>query len=121
VIPEAEIMALIAAHHRVERLPRTREPATYYRIDDAHQIGVISTISQPFCSSCDRVRLTATGELYSCLFSASGANLRDPLRAGEDAAALLQRIRGHVWHKEAGYAEQAGYVERRLTMHAMGG
>jgi GTP 3',8-cyclase len=119
VVPEAEIVEVLARESGVERLARDASPATPYRVDGA-PLGVISTVSNPFCASCDRVRVTATGELFACLFSAQGADLRAPLRAGDDAT-LEQRIRDTVWRKGAGYVAQPGYVERPVTMHRLGG
>lgn len=121
VITEQEILDRLRQRYRIEALPRGNEPAAYYLVDGCYRLGVISTISKPFCASCDRVRLTATGDLYSCLFSRSGNNLRDALRAGADAADLVALIRRQVWFKQAGYIEHQGYVERPLTMHAIGG
>ncbi len=121
VVGEAEILHALAREFRIETQVRGSDPATYYLLDGRYQLGVISTISKPFCTTCDRLRLTAEGELYSCLFSAKGRDLRLPLRSGADDAELAQIIRGHVWHKERGYAAQPGYVERPLTMHAIGG
>ncbi len=121
VVNEAEILEVLGRDFHVETLMRSTDPASYYRLDGRHRIGVISTISNPFCASCDRLRLTAHGELYACLFSAKGRDLRDPMRHGHTDAELAQIIRAHVWHKEAGYAVQPGYVERPLTMHALGG
>jgi cyclic pyranopterin phosphate synthase len=120
VVPEAEILACLQPHFHVESLSRGSDPATYYLLDGRYRLGVISTITNPFCASCDRLRLTATGELYGCLFSSRGRDLRGPLRDGADDAALEAIIRGHVWNKEPGYAAN-GYVERPITMHALGG
>jgi GTP 3',8-cyclase len=119
VVAEAEIVALLAREFAVERLARDASPATPYRLDGG-ALGVISTVSNPFCASCDRVRVTATGELFACLFSAQGADLRAPLRAG-DAATLAQRIGDTVWRKQAGYVTRPGYVQRPVTMHHLGG
>lgn len=130
VMPETEILARLADHYSIRELPRTPDPATLYRLRprdarDAtvqdYELGIISTISRPFCASCDRVRLSPLGELYACLFSASGRDLRGPLRAGASDAELASLIRGHIWHKEAGYVAQAGYVERPISMHHLGG
>jgi GTP 3',8-cyclase len=120
VVPEAEILERLQQEFRIEALLRTGEPATYYALDGDYRLGVISTISKPFCASCDRLRVTATGALYACLFSSRGRDLRTPLRDGADDAALEAIIRGHVWNKEAGYAA-GGYVERPISMHALGG
>lgn len=121
VITEAEILDQVSQEYRLARLPRTAEPAEYFLLDGDFRLGIIPTISNPFCSTCDRVRMSATGELYSCLFSAKGCDLKTPLREGAADAELARSIRDHVWHKEAGYAVRPGYVERPVTMHHLGG
>ena len=121
VVPEAEILEIVGKQYRVAAQPISSEPANRYILDGHYPLGVIPTISNPFCKRCDRLRLTATGELYACLFSANGRDLRTPLRANASAQELESIIRGHVWHKQAGYALKPGYVERPITMHALGG
>ncbi len=121
VVSEDEIVALLSSHYQLKPLPRASDPAQYYSVDEDYRIGVISTISKPFCASCDRLRLDARGQLYTCLFSATATDLLTPLRAGASDAELLALIRTAVWHKPAGYAEQPGYVERPITMHHLGG
>ena len=122
VVTEAEILEQVGGEFRVERLARgSAEPAEYFHLDGRYRLGIIPTISRPFCSTCDRVRVSATGELYSCLFSEAFRDLKTPLRAGADDAALAQAVREHVWHKEAGYAARPGYAERPITMHHLGG
>jgi cyclic pyranopterin phosphate synthase len=108
----------IALQHSIHALPEDASPARRFIANDS-EFGIISTVSKPFCARCDRVRVTATGELYSCLFGAAGEDLRQHLRSNNQAA-LLDVIRGKVWNKQKGYA-QTGYVERPLTMHRMGG
>jgi GTP 3',8-cyclase len=120
VVPEADVLRALRTRFDVKALPRTSEPATYYACD-GHRIGIVSTISNPFCSSCDRLRLTARGELYACLFSNTGTPLGASLRAGAAPDTLRQQIRGGVWNKEAGYAAKPKPIERPLLMHAMGG
>lgn len=121
VVSEADILKSLATEFKLEQQTRGNDPATYYTLNGRYPVGIISTVSNPFCASCDRLRLTATGELYACLFSAKGRDLRSPLRDGATDADLAQIIRGHVWHKEAGYAAQPGYADRPLSMHALGG
>ncbi|MDB5969770.1 MAG: moaA [Hydrocarboniphaga sp.] len=122
VVTESEILQRLGTRFgAVEKLPRTASPATEYILGGHHRLGIITTVSDPFCGSCDRVRMTAVGELFACLFSAKGTQLRDALRAGEPDAALLAMIRGGVWSKEAGFAAPRGYVERPITMHRLGG
>lgn len=120
VVPEAEILDALRREFSVLPLPETGDPARYYLLDGGFEVGIISTISRPFCTRCDRLRLTANGELFTCLFSAQGQGLRDPMRAGETDAELLARIRASVWTKQEGYAA-TGYVERPISMHALGG
>lgn len=121
VVTEADILEQVGREFRIERLPRTAEPAEYFRLNETFRLGVIPTISRPFCATCDRVRLSATGELYSCLFSEQNRDLKTPLRSGADDAELARNIRDHVWHKEEGYAARPGYAERPITMHHLGG
>jgi cyclic pyranopterin phosphate synthase len=121
VVSEAEIVEALRLHHRVTALPRSADPATRYRLDDGYEFGVISTVSNPFCASCDRLRITATGELYTCLFAQSGTPLRELLRGTATDELLLETIRDAVWRKDAGYVARRGPVERPITMHAMGG
>ena len=121
VVPEAEIIARLQQRYAVAALPRTREPARYYLLDGDYRIGVISTVSNPFCASCDRVRLTATGKIFPCLFSPRGVDLKHALRAGASDAELIARIRAAVWHKGKGFVDVAGYVQRDATMHTLGG
>ena len=120
VVNEAEMLDVLGREFQVTAEPETGDPARYYRLDGRYRVGIISTISRPFCSRCDRLRLTADGRLFACLFSAEGLDLRPMLRSGASDEALIAAIRGQVWHKDAGYAAQ-GYVERPITMHALGG
>lgn len=122
VVTEDEIIAQLSPHYTLKQLPRSNDPAQYYAVgDDGYTIGVISTISKPFCSRCDRLRLDARGHLYTCLFSATGKDLLTPLRAGASDTEIAALIRSAVWHKPEGYAVQPGYVERPITMHHLGG
>lgn len=121
VFSEQEIVAELSKAFSVTKLPRTSEPATYYLLDGHYPLGIIPTVSNPFCSTCDRLRMSANGTFYTCLFSSTGPNLRERLREGLDDEALLAVIRAAVWSKGAGYVAQPGYVERTVTMHGMGG
>ena len=64
------------------------------------QIGVIGSVTQPFCGSCTRLRLSAEGQLYTCLFSGSGTDLKGPLRAGISDEELTGLIEG-VWSQRS--------------------
>lgn len=100
VVPAAEIVRRIDAVWPLEPVdPRyVGEVANRYRyIDGAGEIGVIASVTQPFCQTCTRARLSAIGELYTCLFAAAGTDLRAPLRAGatdEELAAVTSDVWG---------------------------
>ncbi len=124
VVTEAEILERLRGEFGISALPRGNDPAAYFEIRREgleSRVGVIATVSNPFCASCDRLRLTADGKLYPCLFSPKGTSLREPLRAGADEAELTALIRDTVWHKDAGYVAHPGYAERRIAMNALGG
>ena len=101
VVPAAEIVEAINQHHPLEAVDPhyPGEVAQRWRYKDgAGEIGVISSVSQPFCGTCSRARISAEGMLYTCLFATSGTDLRAPLRSGasdDDLEALIRR----VWEK----------------------
>ncbi|MDN4492598.1 GTP 3',8-cyclase MoaA [Ureibacillus aquaedulcis] len=73
------------------------EVATRYKYqDNSGEIGVISSVTDSFCSTCTRARISAEGKLYTCLFATQGTNLRELLRTGVDDASIIKRITG-VW------------------------
>lgn len=121
VYSEAQMLGDIGQHFDVVPEVRTSEPATYYRIDGDYRVGVISTISNPFCGTCDRVRLAATGDIFPCLFSPQSTALKPLLDSDANDAVLEKVIRQAIWHKGKGFVESPGYAKRDLTMHAMGG
>ena len=100
VVPGADVIARIDAVYPVEPLDPnyTGEVAERWRYrDGAGEVGVISSVSQPFCSTCTRARLSAIGELYTCLFAAAGTDVRAWLRDDAvDDGELRDRLAG-VW------------------------
>ena len=99
VVPAAEIVAAIDAELPLEPLAPQYpgEVATRWRYrDGGGEIGLIGSVTQPFCGSCTRARLTAEGMLYTCLFGTAGVDLRAPLRSGADDDALRTLLTG-VW------------------------
>jgi cyclic pyranopterin phosphate synthase len=96
VVPAAEIVARIDARWPLEPVdPEYRgEVAQRYRYrDGAGEIGVISSVTQPFCGDCTRARLSADGRLFTCLFATTGHDLRDLLRSGADDEVLADALR----------------------------
>jgi cyclic pyranopterin phosphate synthase len=99
VVPAAEILERIAGEFPLEPLQPEYpgEVATRYRFrDGAGEIGVIASVTRPFCGDCTRARLSADGRLYTCLFAVSGHDLRELVRSGASDDELRRRIEG-VW------------------------
>ncbi len=98
VVPAAEIVQRIDAEMPLEPVDSNYpgEVANRYRYRDGQgEIGVISSVSQPFCANCTRSRLSTDGKLYTCLFANTGISLRDEMRAGasdDDLKNLISRI-----------------------------
>jgi cyclic pyranopterin phosphate synthase len=99
VVPAAEIVETIAAEFPLEPVASSYrgEVANRYRYaDGAGEIGVIASVTQPFCGDCTRARLSADGKLYTCLFAVRGHDLRALLRGGASDAELAEAI-ADVW------------------------
>jgi len=99
VVPSRELVARIQERWPMHPISENYkgEVAKRWRFDDgAGEVGFISSVSQPFCGSCSRARLSSEGKFYTCLFATHGLDLRAPLRAGAADADILQLIR-EVW------------------------
>jgi GTP 3',8-cyclase len=127
VVPADEILAIIDAEVPFEPADAAYrgEVAGRYRFrDGSGEVGVIASVSRPFCGDCTRARLSAEGRLYTCLFAAAGTDLKTALRDGETDAQLEARIRA-VWGARTDrYSEQRSDATGRLPkveMFALGG
>jgi cyclic pyranopterin phosphate synthase len=98
-------------------------PATEYRyVDGSGRVGVIGSVTRPFCASCNRIRITAEGKLRNCLFATDEIDLRPLLRGGGSDEAIAAEIRGNVRKKWAGHEiDTSHFVKPSRTMHAIGG
>jgi cyclic pyranopterin phosphate synthase len=108
VVPAAEVVAAIDARWPIEPVdPDYRgEVAQRYRYrDGAGEIGVITSVTQPFCADCTRARLSADGQLYTCLFATSGHDLRAVLRSGASDADLADALRAIWTRRDDRYSE----------------
>lgn len=124
VVPGREIRETIEARYGLEPVHTDPEhPASVYVLPDGGgQIGFIDSVSNPFCGSCNRIRITADGMLRTCLFSMTETDLKAPLREGCSDAALAEIIRGAVWLKEPGHLINDDAFERPTrTMSQIGG
>ena len=123
VVTQAEIVERIHAEFPVEPIARGSEPAERFRyVDGRGEVGVIASVTRPFCERCDRIRLTADGQLRSCLFSLEDHDLRGPLRSGASDDELSALIEACVSAKWAGHAiGQVQFVKPRRSMSQIGG
>jgi cyclic pyranopterin phosphate synthase len=124
VLTGAEIRALIEERWALEEIPaKPSSTARRFRFaDGAGEIGFINPVSEPFCSSCDRIRLAADGQLRTCLFSRREWDLKTPLREGATDEELAQLLRWAVRHKELKHQiNDPGFVRASRSMSQIGG
>ena len=124
VVSQDEIVARISSVHPLESVPaRGAAPADRWRyLDGRGTVGVIPTVTKPFCGDCDRVRLTADGQFRTCLFATSEFALRDLLRNGADDDVLAAEIERAVGTKWAGHQiNQVNFIRPRRSMSQIGG
>ncbi|HEX3425965.1 MAG TPA: GTP 3',8-cyclase MoaA [Acidimicrobiales bacterium] len=124
VVPGAEIVAAIDAVFPMEPVPgRGSQPAERYRYrDGAGEVGVINSVSQPFCGACDRIRLTAEGQLRNCLFAVDETDLRSILRQGgtdDDVAAAIEANVARKW--EGHSINKVTFIRPNRSMSQIGG
>jgi cyclic pyranopterin phosphate synthase len=124
VVGQDEIVAAIDAVYPLEQLPaRGAAPADRFRyVDGGGTIGVIPTVTKPFCGDCDRVRLTAEGQFRTCLFATKEFDLLAAMRAGESDDHIAERIEAAVATKWAGHRiNQVNFVRPGKSMSQIGG
>jgi len=124
VLTGEEVRTAIDAVYPLEPLPR--EPGATARVyrfaDGTGKVGFINPLSDPFCGDCNRIRITAEGQLRTCLFGHDETDLRAPLRNGAGDDALRETIRNAVWHKELKHrVNEPGFRPPQRTMSQIGG
>jgi cyclic pyranopterin phosphate synthase len=126
VLSAEEILAELAAGG-IPAVAATKEdpsaPADEFRyVDGRGQIGIIASVTKPFCGSCNRIRLTADGKLRHCLFALEEVDVKTPLRAGASDEVIAELIRGNVASKWAGHQiNSIDFIRPERTMHSIGG
>ncbi|GAA5512738.1 GTP 3',8-cyclase [Deinococcus carri] len=133
VVPSREVLARLSAagegadgtgaEFRPVNPNYRGEVAARHTDAEGHEVGLISSVTAPFCGDCSRARLSAVGVLYTCLFAGTGTDLRAPLRAGASDAELRDLIAG-VWSQRRDrYSEERGEVtrEHKVEMSHIGG
>jgi cyclic pyranopterin phosphate synthase len=124
VVSQDEIVARISSVHPLESVPaRGAAPADRWRyLDGRGTVGVIPTVTKPFCGDCDRVRLTADGQFRTCLFATTEFDLRELLRNGAADDVLAAEIERAVGTKWAGHQiNQVNFIRPRRSMSQIGG
>jgi GTP 3',8-cyclase len=124
VVPSRSIVEAIDAVYPLEALAADGEPARRYAFADGAPggVGLISSVSEPFCGTCNRLRITAEGEVRACLFALEETDLRGPLRTGAEDAELERLIRRTVWRKWSGHRiNHPDFVQPERSMSMIGG
>jgi cyclic pyranopterin phosphate synthase len=123
VVPLARVIEEVNAEFPIEAIQRTSAPATRYRyLDGQGEIGVIATVTEKFCDTCDRIRLTADGQFRNCLFAVTDYNLRDAMRGGASDDELAKIIEGAVHDKWAGHGiDTVHFIRPKRNMSQIGG
>ncbi len=125
MVAGAEIMArLAAAGFRLTPLPgRGSAPAEEFLVDDGPAtVGIVASVTAPFCGDCNRVRLTADGQWRNCLFARGETDLRGPLRTGAADCELARLMRSETARKAAGHGiDGPSFVQPDRPMSAIGG
>lgn len=125
LVPADEILAQIDAAFPLEpaKVTDPSAPATLYRYrDGGGTVGVIASVTHPFCAQCDRIRLTADGQIRTCLFSLKEYDFRAAMRGGASDAEVGELLRAAVLRKEPGHLINSPYfVQPTRGMSAIGG
>jgi GTP 3',8-cyclase len=126
MVTAAEIMDALSAEFTLtpdDSVARGSAPAEAFLVDGGPaRVGIIGSVTRPFCGACDRVRLTADGQIRNCLFAQDESNLRDPMRAGASDEELAELWRRAVATKLPGHGiNEPGFLQPARPMSAIGG
>jgi cyclic pyranopterin phosphate synthase len=126
MVTAAEILERLSRHFvLIPDDPRARgsAPAESFLVDGGPaRVGVIASVTRPFCAACDRTRLTADGQVRNCLFAREESDLRGPMRAGASDEYLAERWSAAMWVKRPGHGiDDAGFLQPTRPMSAIGG
>lgn len=129
VVPAVEIIERIGSVFPLIANERQYDSETALRFtyaDGGGSLGIIASVSRPFCGACSRLRLSPEGQLYTCLFATNGTDLRTPMRDGASDAALTERLRGMWQRRTDRYSEERAEHkpvtdDKKIEMYYIGG
>lgn len=127
VVPAKEILERIDAEFPLARVPRHYASETalrYEYADGAGEIGVIASVTQPFCGNCSRMRLSPEGQAFTCLFATEGTDFKTPLRAGASDDELITLLRETWGQRTDRYSEERSSMtqpRQKIEMYYIGG
>jgi cyclic pyranopterin phosphate synthase len=125
MITAEEIFESLRVHFRLDPAVEERgsAPAERFLVDGGPQtVGVIASVTRPFCGDCDRVRLTADGQVRNCLFAREESDLRTALRSGSDDDDIADRWRAAMWGKRPGHGiDDVTFLQPSRPMSSIGG
>ncbi|MEL4504302.1 GTP 3',8-cyclase MoaA [Luteococcus sp. H138] len=131
LISASDIRGRIEQRYRLESLPgRGPAPAERWRVLDEERVlgtvGIVASVTEPFCAACDRTRISADGQLRSCLFSQTETDLREPLRSGASDEQIAELWAEAMWAKPRAHGSDSGgfgthFIQPARPMNAIGG
>lgn len=127
VVPAEEIISMINASMPLDQIPNSypgEVASRYIYRDGSGEIGVIASVTKPFCGDCTRLRLSPEGIIYTCLFASNGKDLREPLRSGATDTELRDLITGSWKTRNDQYSEERSIMtknRKKVEMYHIGG
>ena len=124
VVSASEIKHMIGDIERI--IPENKsDVAKRYKLPNGGEIGIISSVTEPFCSDCTRARISSDGRLFTCLFSNNGLDLISPIRAGHTDSYIMDLIRERWSKRKDRYSEErslnSSKMSERVEMSYIGG
>jgi cyclic pyranopterin phosphate synthase len=122
VLTQSDILEIIRKAETVQPVTQSRPAPAKTFAGDGNLFGIIPSVTQPFCSDCSRIRITAEGKFRTCLFAMTETDLRGPLRSGAAEKEIVELIRNAVYHKWAGHKiNQPDFEQPARAMYSIGG
>jgi cyclic pyranopterin phosphate synthase len=123
VVSQQEIFSAINSVYPLEAVERSSAPASRFRyLDGQGEIGIVASVTQKFCGSCDRIRITADGQFRNCLFSNEELDLKEALRSGSSDREICELLESAVLAKREGHGiGNVDFIRPARSMSQIGG